>query len=54
MATTAKGIMIITRPSDQYQASFESATCLVELSGDNAGLGVIDFLEDNVFEDTVT
>jgi hypothetical protein len=54
MATTAKGVMIITRPSDQYQASFESATCLAELSGDDAGLAVVDFLKDSVFEDTVS
>jgi len=54
MATAAKGVLIVRHSSDQYQASYEDAVCLSSVSGDNSGLAIFDFVEDDVFEDTVS
>lgn len=53
MATTATALLIVTHPSDSNQASKEDAVCLAALTGDLPGAGVFDFIEDNLFLDTV-
>lgn len=54
MANEAKGAILITHATDQYQASFEAAMCLAAVTGDDNELAVFDFCKDTVFQDTVS
>lgn len=53
MSTVAAGVLVVTCPSDSNQASKESAVCLNALTGDVVGLGVFNFIVENIFVDTV-
>ena len=54
MANTFKGVLILLRATDDLQQSFEEATCLASVSGDSSGVAVIDFVKEDIFEDTLT
>lgn len=54
MANEAKGAILITHATDQYQASFEAGLCLAAVTGDDNALAVFDFVKDNTFQDTVS
>lgn len=54
MPTYITPIMLVKRPSDTEQASFEDCVCLAGVTGPSEGLSVFEFLDSNTFEDTQT
>lgn len=54
MASALTATIIIPHQSDQNQESDNLALLVGETSGDNAGLSIFDFLDNDTYSDTVS
>jgi hypothetical protein len=54
MANLAESVMLLVSQGDDSNSSYAKAVCLAEVTGDNTALAVFGFVNDGVFEDTVT